>query len=120
MLADFSKSRVVEAHEKDDRDGFLESPGQYALGQQHKHLPEMVKMTGISEPPVFSPIVGDFYAGMEVTVPLHSRALAKEVTLADIKEVFAEYYKEEKMIEVMDAVPEDGFIHGDMLRKTDD
>jgi len=107
--------KMIANHEKDDRDGFLESPGQYALGQQHKHLPEMVKMTGISEPPVFSPIVGDFYAGMEVTVPLHSRALAKEVTLADIKEVFAEYYKEEKMIEVMDAVPEDGFIHGDMM-----
>ena len=43
---------------------------QYALGQTHKHLPEMVKVCGLSKAPVFSPIVVPHHSGMEVTVPL--------------------------------------------------
>lgn len=107
--------KMIANHEKDGRDSFLTSPGQYALGQQHKHIPEMVKMTGIAEPPVFSPIVGDFYAGMVVTVPLHKSALAKAASLSDIKEVYKEHYDGEKLIRIMDDVPDDGFIHGDIL-----
>jgi N-acetyl-gamma-glutamyl-phosphate reductase len=75
----------------------------------------MVKMTGIAEPPVFSPIVGDFYAGMVVTVPLHGSALGRNVKLADIKEAYEKHYEGEKLIKIMDEVPEDGFIHGDIL-----
>ena len=43
---------------------------QYALGQTHKHLPEMQKICGLTQKPVFSPILGDFYAGMATTVLL--------------------------------------------------
>jgi len=44
---------------------------QYALGQTHKHLPEMAKVCGLVTPPCFSPIVVPHYSGMEVTVQLH-------------------------------------------------
>lgn len=49
---------------------------QYALGQSHKHLPEMVKVCGLAAAPCFSPIVVPHYSGMEVTVPLFDRDLA--------------------------------------------
>ena len=44
---------------------------QYALGQTHKHLPEMVAVCGLAAAPVFSPVVVPHYSGMEVTVQLH-------------------------------------------------
>ena len=61
---------------------------QYALGQSHKHLPEMVKICGLDVAPCFSPIVVPHYSGMEVTVPLFDRDLAA------IKACYREYYGE--------------------------
>ena len=53
-----------------ERDPELDSPRIYGLGQEHKHLPEMQKVCGLTVPPVFSPIVADYYKGMAATVPL--------------------------------------------------
>ena len=60
---------------------------QYALGQSHKHLPEMVKVCGLAAAPCFSPIVVPHYSGMEVTVSLFDRDLAA------IKACYRDYYK---------------------------
>lgn len=57
-------------------DGLYAGGRQYALGQQHKHLPEMAKVCGLKEPPCFSPIVVPHHSGMEVTVPLFASQLA--------------------------------------------
>ncbi len=65
-------------------------PRQYALGQTHKHLPEMQKLAGLSETPVICPVVGDFYAGMEVTVPVFRKDLLG--SLADVREVYREVF----------------------------
>ena len=70
-----------------ERDLFL-GGRQYALGQAHKHLPEMVKVCGLSYAPCFSPIVVPHYSGMEVMVPLFDRDLAA------IKACYREYYGE--------------------------
>jgi len=48
---------------------------QYALGQAHKHLPEMAKICGLENPPCFSPVVVPHFSGMEVTVFLHGADL---------------------------------------------
>ena len=48
---------------------------QYALGQSHKHLPEMRKVCGLERAPVFSPVVVPHYSGMEVTVALFADAV---------------------------------------------
>ena len=61
---------------------------QYALGQSHKHLPEMSKVCGLDHAPCFSPIVVPHYSGMEVTVPLFGRDVAL------VKECYREYYGE--------------------------
>ena len=69
----------------------LKGPRQYALTQSHKHLKEMVKLCGLENAPVFCPIVGDFYSGMEVTVPLFAKDLKGGIE--DIKKLYAEYYQ---------------------------
>lgn len=58
----------------------LDSPRAYALGLEHKHLPEMRVQTGLAQAPIFSPIVGKFYKGLAVTVPVFPDRLARKVT----------------------------------------
>ena len=59
---------------------------QYALGQKHKHLPEMAKVCGLVNAPCFSPIVVPHLSGMEVTVQLFGKDLAA------IKDCYRSYY----------------------------
>jgi N-acetyl-gamma-glutamyl-phosphate reductase len=80
----------------------LSSPRHYGLTQQHKHLKEMKAMTEIAFDPIFLPTVSDFYNGMLVTIPIHTRLLQTKTTAEQIHEIFKEYYKDSKFIEVMD------------------
>jgi len=83
--------KMIAEYEAQARSELLKGPRQYALSQSHKHLPEMVKLCGLEQAPVFCPVVGDFYSGMEVTVPLFTSRL--KGTAADIRALYAEYYK---------------------------
>ena len=55
---------MIAAYEAEERDALLGAPRQYGLTQSHKHLPEMSAVTGLTHPPLFCPIVADFYSGM--------------------------------------------------------
>ena len=83
------KSMIAD-YEGEARDAALDSPRQYALGQSHKHLKEMVKLCGLETVPVFCPIVGDYYSGMAVTVPLFRKDLKGSVE--DVKQLYASCY----------------------------
>ncbi len=63
------------AQYENEKSPVMATPGIYALGQTHKHLKEMLTFAGLVSPPVFSPIVDDFYSGMLVTVPFFGRAV---------------------------------------------
>lgn len=79
------------AEYEDAHEPLLDAPRIYALGQEHKHLPEMTKLCGLTKEPIFSPIVASYYSGMEVSV-----SLAREDfhgTLEDIKTLYKNYYK---------------------------
>lgn len=78
----------------------LHSPRPYALGLEHKHLPEMRVQARLTQAPVFSPVVGNFFKGLAMTVPLHVNQLAKSVTTADIRAIYASHYAGEKFIRV--------------------
>ena len=84
--------KMIAQYEASDRSVLLDAPRQYGLTQQHKHLKEMVAVSGITSAPAFCPIVSDFYAGMEVTVPLFPSSLLKKVSMADIVEIYKENY----------------------------
>ena len=82
--------QMIAAYESDDRSPLLKGPRQYGLTQAHKHLPEMVKLCGLNNAPAFCPVVGDFYSGMEVTVPVFASDLKGGVE--DIKTLYTQYY----------------------------
>ena len=84
--------KMIAEYETDELPPLLGAPRQYGITQQHKHLKEMKAITGLSEFPLFSPIVGDFYSGMQVTVPLFRSQLAKGMTAEDIKRAYREQY----------------------------
>lgn len=63
------KSLIAE-YEDENRDVRHESHRIYGINLKHKHLPEMQKICGLTQPPVFSPILGDFYEGMATTILL--------------------------------------------------
>ena len=72
----------------------------YGLTQAHKHLPEMQKLCGLKKPPVFTPIVDDYYKGMAATVPLHRSQLTGEATLHQVWQALADHYAGEKLVHV--------------------
>lgn len=82
----------------------------YALGLQHKHLPEIQKVSSLAQPPIFNPQVGDFYAGMTVSIPLYSHLLYNHPGQKEVFAALAEHYKEERFITVKEA-PSGGFIY---------
>ncbi len=84
--------KMISGDEARDRSDLLGAPRLYGVSQTHKHLPEMVKYGGLSEAPVFCPIVSDFYSGMLVTVPLSSDDLCAGSSAADIAECYKEKY----------------------------
>ncbi len=83
--------KMIAQYEDEKRIVALDSPAMYANGQSHKHLPEMSKICGLDNLPVFCPIVADFYSGMQVTVPLFKDQI--KGTAEDIKALYKEYYK---------------------------
>ena len=81
---------MIADYESPDRNPLLKGPRQYGLTQAHKHLPEMMKICGLDNAPVFCPVVGDFYSGMEVTVPLFASDLTGGIE--EIKALYKNYY----------------------------
>jgi N-acetyl-gamma-glutamyl-phosphate reductase len=77
----------------------LRAPRPYALGLHHKHVPEMMAHTGLTRAPVFMPIVGPFYKGLAVTVPLDLAALG--CSAATLHAAFDARYAGERFIRVM-------------------
>jgi N-acetyl-gamma-glutamyl-phosphate reductase len=82
-------------------DPALTAPRPYGLGLAHKHLPEMKAHTGLAEPPVFMPIVADFYKGLAVSVPLHLSQLPGITTGAHLHDALSARYAQERFVRVM-------------------
>ena len=92
--------KMIAQYEAAEKGEALYSPGLYGLGQNHKHLPEMQKICGLTKPPVFTPIVDDYYKGMATTVPLHMDQLTGVSTLHEVWQVLADHYAGEKLVRV--------------------
>ena len=88
--------KMIAWYESADRPPALSSPALYGLLQDHKHLPEMQRVCGLDQPPVFVPIVDDYYKGMAVTVPLHRKGLSGVSTLHDVWQRLADSYADSR------------------------
>ena len=73
-----------------DKGQDLYAPRQYGLVQQHKHLPEIVTICHLTQEPVFTPIVDDYYSGMEVMIPSSATCWRKKVTAHDVWQAFGQ------------------------------
>lgn len=105
---------MIAEYEAAERSFTFDSPRQYGLGQQHKHLPEMQHVTGIDAPPVFMPIVCDFYSGMATCVPLTASLFRKKIGKAELLDMLAEYYKGAGLVGI--GQEESGFLAANPLR----
>lgn len=109
--------KMIAEYEDAEPDVALESPRQYGLTQNHKHLKEMKAITGINAFPAFCPIVADYYSGMLVTVPLFKEQL-NGVTIEDIKKIYADKYHSD-IVKYKDEIGENGFICSNKLSFND-
>ncbi len=115
--------KMIGDYEGSNRDSSHDSPRLYALAQSHKHLPEMQAVCSLWQAPIFSPIVADYYSGMVVSIPLHTRHLNDRLGKAAIHEIFQEHYQGESMIKVLPMEVEeslDGFLPANNLAGRDD
>lgn len=93
--------KSIAVYESDEKPYEYNSPRQYALSQQHKHLPEMQAVSGLRYKPMFNPIICDYYSGMVVSVPIQTRQLDKKITAEQIHEMYSKHYENAKLVEVM-------------------
>lgn len=93
--------KTIAVYEAQERDKELDAPREYALTQNHKHLKEMQKITGLDKIPLFSPIICDYYSGMLLTTPFYTDMLIGNPTPEKVHAFFQDYYAKEKFIKVM-------------------
>ena len=108
MIADYETPERVDA---------LAAPRIYGISQQHKHLPEMAKISGLTASPVFSPIVSSYYAGMEVVIPLFADQV--NGTVNDIKAVYRQAYAG-PVVRYAEGTDEGGFLSAGTFAGRDD
>ena len=93
---------MIEAYEAGQAPAFE----LYALGLEHKHLPEIMACTGLQRRPLFVPSVGNFAQGMLVQLPLHLDALPGQVRAADLEQALRAHYAGSAVVTVQGPSPE--------------
>mgnify|MGYP001046453738 CR=1 FL=1 len=102
-----------------ERDIAFESPRPYGLTLDHKHLPEMQKISGLVHTPMFVPVVCDYYCGMQVLVPLDLTLAG--TTAEAVAAALADYYKDAATVKVHglnEPLPENG-LYSNAMAGTD-
>lgn len=87
---------MIEAYEA----GLAPAFELYALGLQHKHIPEIMRWTGLQRRPLFVPAVGNFPQGMLVQLPLHLSSLGTGATLERLHQAYVEHYTQQEFVSV--------------------
>ena len=109
--------KMIAEYEDAARSPLFDAPRQYALSQAHKHLPEIGYVSGLAVAPAFLPIVGDFYSGMEVTVPVFKTDLLG--TTDDVRALYADTFKG-PMVKYNAEMGEGGFLSASAFSGRDD
>jgi N-acetyl-gamma-glutamyl-phosphate reductase len=91
--------KMIEQYQAQPQEPALTSPRPYGLTLVHKHVPEMMAHTGLTQPPLFMPVVGNFYKGLAVTVPLPVAEFG--TTPEAVHAALAARYRGERFIHVL-------------------
>ena len=111
--------KMIAQYAAEGKETALFSPRIYGTGLKHKHLPEMQAYSGLEHPPVFCPIVDDYYSGMATALMLHNRLLKGQPTAEDVCEILARYYEGETLVTVAPFDREGSFLAANALAGTD-
>ncbi|MBE6548054.1 MAG: N-acetyl-gamma-glutamyl-phosphate reductase [Ruminococcaceae bacterium] len=93
--------KMIGEYEGEDRDVLLDSPRQYGITQNHKHLKEVKHVAGLTRAPIFAPIVSDYAQGMEVSLPLYTDMLSGISSVKEMHEFFSDFYAGQNMVKVL-------------------
>ena len=124
MIAEY-EGRGKKEEGRSEEDSLFLGGRQYALGQSHKHLPEMTKVCGLDFAPCFSPVVVPHFSGMEVTVPLAASQLSLPPeggsVLAALREIYRAAYAHGGLVRLVDdpSAAEGGFLSSAALSGRD-
>lgn len=110
--------KMIAEYEAEERSELLNAPGIYGLNLQHKHLPEMQTVTGLAYPPVFMPVVDDYYKGMATTIMLQNRLLPGQPSAEEICTKLADYYRDEHFVSVVPFGENDSKLYANKLAGT--
>jgi N-acetyl-gamma-glutamyl-phosphate reductase len=105
---------LIEAHDRDGGPAFE----LYALGLEHKHIPETELYSGLTRRPIFLPSTGHFRQGMLVSIPLYLDDLPGRPTGADLRETLRAFYEGSEHV-VVAAGSEQGKLEPEALNGTD-
>lgn len=97
--------KMIARYEDASRGDEYKSAYLYAMGQQHKHLPEMAAHSGIEAAPIFMPVVGDFYSGMIVTAALSEGALSRKADIQALRDIYRRHYAGSAVVRVSENEP---------------
>lgn len=92
--------KMIAQYEAADKTNDLFAPRIYGLSLSHKHIPEMMAVTGITSKPIFSPIVDDYYCGMATAVPIKNSMLNGTIDTNAIHDILSNHYANEKFVTV--------------------
>lgn len=110
--------KMIAEYEAEGRSELLGAPGIYGLNLHHKHLPEMQTVTGLAYPPVFMPVVDDYYKGMATTIMLQNRLLPGQPSAEEICAKLADYYRDEHFVSVVPFGENDSKLYANKLAGT--
>ena len=110
--------KMIAEYEAEGRSELLDAPGIYGLNLHHKHLPEMQTVTGLAYPPVFMPVVDDYYKGMATTIMLQNRLLPGQPNAEEICAKLADYYRDEHFVSVVPFGENDSKLYANKLAGT--
>lgn len=112
--------KAIAQYGDPDREGELDSPRHYAVTLGHKHIPEMMAVSGLTRKPIFMPMICDFPQGMTVTVPLFAGRLRGAGSIAALRELYEGYYAGSPIVQLRPAdAPTCGFIGSNNLAGKD-
>ncbi|MBQ8979273.1 MAG: N-acetyl-gamma-glutamyl-phosphate reductase [Oscillospiraceae bacterium] len=93
--------KLIARYEDENRDASYGSVRMYAMGKTHKHVKEMMAVSGLEYPPVFCPSTADYYCGMLVNIPIHLREMSKKASAREVWEMLSKHYEGQRFVRVM-------------------
>ena len=112
--------KAIAQYTDPGREAELDSPRHYAVTLAHKHIPEMMKVSGLTRKPIFMPMICDFPQGMTVTVPLFAQQLQRAASIEGLRALYTDYYGDSPVVELRPAdAPSCGFIGSNNLAGKD-